>query len=266
MVSNPKYLSKNVIQTLAHTDKLYVHSVFNNGINLKADDRLIFIGLKDGPSAIKIDKDQIETLVKTKVNDEVIYENRKLKLRSVNLIIDLSKSHTKTYDIQVQDINSSIISRVERIILGYNFITGFEEKISDLVERLDNEYANDVDYLDYLLGRGKGLTPSGDDFVVGMLAYHQVNPFLSEEFLDTLDKKIEAKVTTDISLNFLMDARDGYFVQEIIDLFDAVGSNSNFIAHIYNIANFGHTSGIDMLSGIFAAIRLERKNGGLYEE
>lgn len=260
MVINPKYISKNILNTLAHTESMYVHSVFNNGINLKAKDRLIYIGLKDGPSAIKVDKQYLPILNKCQVNDLVIVEDEKLKVKSVGLIVDYSKSNAKVYTLDKKDISSHSIEKMERIILGYNFMTGFDLSTADIVKKLNEDFGNDTElYLEYLIGRGRGLTPSGDDFLIGMLAYNNIRPFLSEEFFVKIKEKIRAEVTTDVSLNFLNDAVQGYFVQEIIELFDAIHNGRNFIAHIYNIANFGHTSGVDMLSGIVGAISLERK-------
>ena len=260
MVSSPQYISENIMNTLAHTEKMYVHSVFNNGINLKASDRLIYIGLTEGPSAIKVSKDTISTLVSCKENDEVIVGNLKIRLKSINLVIDVSKSQIVNYHLNVDNISLNTIERLERIISGYNFMTGFDIKTVDLIVKLENDFDSDLlQYLDYLIGRGRGLTPSGDDFILGLLVYNNIYPFLSDEFLTQLKERLKARVTTDISINFLHDALNGFFVKEIIELVEAMNNEINFIAQIYNIANFGHTSGIDMLSGILAAINLEKK-------
>lgn len=100
-----------------------------------------------------------------------------------------------------------------------------------------------------LVGRGPGLTPSGDDFLCGWLwAWHRI----AHSQLDALSEAVgqSRTATTDISQNFLTLALDGYFVESLkvaeyapLDGFNALREQ-------------GATSGVDTLSGVRFALTI----------
>ena len=102
-----------------------------------------------------------------------------------------------------------------------------------------------------LIGFGEGLTPAGDDCVVGALAaVHRVAPglILHAEQRDRLAEAARTR-TTDLARDFLLEAIEGRFGEAVLDLLraptdDAAGNAAG------RLLSMGATSGADTLCGI----------------
>lgn len=112
-----------------------------------------------------------------------------------------------------------------------------------------------------LLGLGPGLTPAGDDFLVGFLASHKL---LSSSFGRKLDddyrkrrlrEKAQSK-TNRIAFQFLDDALEGIFSETLYLVFDSLASEGEQgnpekreREEIEYFLRWGHSSGADTLTG-----------------
>jgi hypothetical protein len=109
-----------------------------------------------------------------------------------------------------------------------------------------------------LIGLGPGLTPAGDDLVLGALA--TANHLVSSPALaSALAKTVQARVayTTDISAQMLRDALQGEY-HEILDdmIFTLAGDDLTAIAAALDrLVHVGASSGSDMAAGIAAVLR-----------
>ena len=114
--------------------------------------------------------------------------------------------------------------------------------------------------LAHLIGLGIGLTPSGDDFLTGILA----GLILCDQDQSPFALKLKEEVpkhlqdTNDISRAFLSCALKGQFSQTIKILqehpdIDAAGLQENFL-------KIGHSSGIDTLCGIYFYLNTLKMN------
>jgi hypothetical protein len=115
-----------------------------------------------------------------------------------------------------------------------------------------------------LVGNGPGLTPSGDDALVGLLAVlHRVGPTeLCSDALRLLAESLDALLcrTTTIGAHYLRLAIDGHFGEHLTDLVDALGSGNGVRAEqVARVRATGATSGADALVGVVAGLRLLRK-------
>lgn len=63
MLVNIGQTSQSILDTLTLSHDLHVHSVFDNGINIKGNDHIIFLGLQVGPSAIHVEERLLPVLV-----------------------------------------------------------------------------------------------------------------------------------------------------------------------------------------------------------
>lgn len=72
----------------------------------------------------------------------------------------------------------------------------------------------------YLVGRGKGLTPSGDDFLIGWLLIQQLyqEATLSNQLI--LEKAQSPFYTTDVSRHYLKQASQSRFSHGLLQLVD----------------------------------------------
>jgi hypothetical protein len=123
------------------------------------------------------------------------------------------------------------------------------EKIkSSIHNRTKQDIANAVQSI---VGKGPGLTPSGDDFLAGMMLslWTMSDPAAHTVCRIILDSA--RKMTTDISLAYLRAIASGYTDERWHNLLYALAANNSRLldSAIRHILAFGATSGSDMLIG-----------------
>ncbi|MDP3449771.1 MAG: DUF2877 domain-containing protein, partial [Anaerolineaceae bacterium] len=110
-----------------------------------------------------------------------------------------------------------------------------------------------------ILGRGGGLTPSGDDWLSGFLLYFartdQASPFIR-----ALGQSLTTMAfgsTTKISANRIEAACLGWSEALFLELVDSLLVSDAGISDltIEHLINFGHSSGVDTCVGIDAAVK-----------
>lgn len=113
--------------------------------------------------------------------------------------------------------------------------------------------------VDYLVGRGLGLTPSGDDVLCGYgtglrFLCSATYPDAWNLYVRTVRDVAPAK-TTRVSEAYLEAMCEGYTNADYLDLLDAIQSDKSddLPALIETVLNVGHTSGADSLLGFAAA-------------
>lgn len=112
------------------------------------------------------------------------------------------------------------------------------------------------------LGVGGGLTPSGDDFLVGLLlSLNRWKDMLwyGEGLLETnaFITKAAYQQTTTISANLIECATIGEADQRLIAVLDCLMTQEPCTAEIIsNLLDWGHSSGVDTLLGMLTALSL----------
>lgn len=111
------------------------------------------------------------------------------------------------------------------------------------------DYEKATEELVSLIGLGVGLTPSGDDFLCGVLAGLILTGNSDQTFTSILKKRIgmSLKNTNDISRTFLRCALSSHFSKPIKDLVYPA-SVQDILASFKAV---GHSSGFDSLCGIY---------------
>jgi hypothetical protein len=111
-----------------------------------------------------------------------------------------------------------------------------------------------------LIGLGPGLTPSGDDFLIGFLAGMRIGPpdavreaFIARFSAEVIHLSIH---TNDISRALLLDAARGDTPECIIALVDSIraGQPESIYAAAGSLLATGSTSGADTLFGFLSAL------------
>ncbi|ECD5834629.1 DUF2877 domain-containing protein [Salmonella enterica subsp. enterica serovar Newport] len=113
-----------------------------------------------------------------------------------------------------------------------------------------------------LIGYGNGLTPDGDDYLLGYLAalwQWKLSPGLEAHYI-RLQQAIERQLphTTDISKHYLQGALQGHFSQPICKLLTQLNADApttTIIACAEQVMQFGATSGVDCLAGLLHGMR-----------
>ena len=104
-----------------------------------------------------------------------------------------------------------------------------------------------------LVGRGAGLTPSGDDALAGaLLVAHALGA--GQALADAVRARLHA--TTAVSAALLDAAADGYAARPVVTLVDAaVAADPDAVRRaLPAVLAIGHSSGADTVTGIRAAL------------
>jgi hypothetical protein len=128
----------------------------------------------------------------------------------------------------------------------------YPERFGKLMESiLHNGDSNSLDELfKGIIGYGVGLTPSADDFVLGILAvYSSWDPVFKN-----LAQACKANIyrTSDISAEMLFHGSEKRFCKPIIELFES----PDISRAAASLLNIGYSSGHDILCGIYAGLIL----------
>lgn len=107
-----------------------------------------------------------------------------------------------------------------------------------------------------LIGLGQGLTPSGDDFLCGLLvALHLPQSPFAARLRDMRAAVLAALGATHaVSAAFLRDAAAAEVGAPLQDFLDALGGTRAIAPAIAALTALGQRSGYDILSGILAAL------------
>jgi hypothetical protein len=111
-----------------------------------------------------------------------------------------------------------------------------------------------------LIGLGPGLTPSGDDFIVGYLAALWCR-WESEPRVGAFRNGLASELrhlttrTNPIGRRFILDAAAGEFSERMVDVIRAIANDDGqFNACVARALCTGHSSGADCLVGLLFGI------------
>ncbi|WP_180316697.1 DUF2877 domain-containing protein [Shouchella shacheensis] len=156
------------------------------------------------------------------------------------------------------EINS--LGFIERYLAKMPMTHPLEKQLAHLLEHCLTGEVNENDFR-FLMGRGKGLTPSGDDLLIGWLAVDSATALFGDGFRSAIARLARTGVTTDVSKNALLHAVDHLYPSDVTatvraslreeqrELKDAINS----------VLATGHTSGADTLFGILTGLVVLRK-------
>lgn len=141
--------------------------------------------------------------------------------------------------------------------LGNLILTPYQAELENLCLQLSNLLAGNRADLTPYIGLGVGLTPSYDDIIVGILAVLACD----ERFYAPLKRLHDAmqsmpldKLTTTISATFLQYALKRQFSLLVMQVVRALAQGKYHHVSIHKLLNYGHTSGADLLLGIWLGI------------
>lgn len=268
-----KFKNKQIIECIEMHEainfdkKLYgkVHSVFKNVLNLKIKNELITLlnlSFLKAPKSIICKIDDFKKL-NIKSGDEFYFYNESLQLN--DYIFDLSKSKKYYLDklplIMKNEVLKNNIKLIREYYIKNNYFISenliyqeFEQKLKIIKNALCNNKVYSVkEILSTFFGYGQGLTPTGDDIILGI--YMGVKCFKNENVQKILFEVIEENKTktTDISIQMLQSALENYYRMEYILFLNELDKKNFSLQNLELILNIGHSSGRDILRGILFA-------------
>lgn len=249
-----------------------VHSKFNNGFNVQFGEHLIYISsIKASLSAFGLNiKEEVlrQLLYSVNIQDIVISKGDKLLFYSNFEIITVDYTNIEVINLTLPKINCCIDNIANTKLYRYLKRINFQEIIGIDIDDVTCKYldlllSSDKDnfminskIIRYFTGRGKGLTPSGDDILTGFtLALMMFGKF--NNWTRAIQSEVTTKTTTIISTAYLNALLEGYASEQFIQLIMLIDEDT--IDTIYKVVNkvqsYGHTSGNDTLFGFFLGLK-----------
>lgn len=277
---------KFIQRIILHKFRGFVHSTFNRTLNIQCADSgdlytIACKGTDNAPNTLIIDLDTFEE-TDIRVNDIVSSDHSVLSIANkMSITLDgiqtwtcmLPKypSVTDVLDLNVSTMKQYIHlhgndSRIER---AYKSDNPFDDEMSKmlhertqlLVLELHNKRMSAaITHAVSLLGLGPGLTPAGDDFLVGLFTVmnsRDNRDFSHPSFCEEIVLQAKA-LTNDISYMALAKAAAGQVRESICNLMEALirGSEEELTGSLRRVLAIGATSGTDIALGMVAGLEM----------
>lgn len=251
MIYESSAIGEIALSLLKTNQKMRVHSIFTNGFNIVNDKNdLIFIGTdKNGyfPFGITIDKYTMHHIRESLQAGDIL-KTASSAINHHDFMLNLRNSELYLYE----KVNENKTDAIKSVVSSYDFCDYNNSDFdSDILSRIISDLADsEASFpLDYLVGRGQGLTPSGDDIITGILYIHALAPFIKEAHLIRLASYIREDVTTIVSESFIRLALEGIFSRRITDI------GENPVKETADaLLELGSSSGRDTLYGIYMTL------------
>ena len=239
------------------------HSIFAHSINIElgnGETRILLTATDTEelfPDCLYLSADRLDELHRLEIGFPVNYQSGKLCWNNRELFLETGawsgdirnqrcslKMLKQTLDSTDHGMELGVppkhVERVQRNLLG--LMAAFLQA--------DDVHANEL--LEQIVGLGKGLTPSTDDAIVGMLAIFYAAGNVPSCFIrsDTLTR------TTDVSAKYLQCAQEGFFSQRLLNVFEASLKSQTATNDAFNrLAEWGASSGSDTIWGMKQALK-----------
>ncbi len=250
-----------------HSSKTYrIHSVFEHAINLMDQAGTLYTLLsRDHPNGPNTAIMNVEDFYAFDFEQNECFQSGQLIISPVTL--DWSFRSPSDQLFVDNHLINFIADYIEEKSEEKNSV---EEKIYQILDHHYDEmkrafYQQDwrqfTMHLTKTIGLGLGLTPSGDDRLVGLsLIFSIPNSPLYPDFhrIQTIISEAGA-LTNEISYAVLKHASKGRFNEWLNDLQTALidkKSEENLKVHLDHVASIGSRSGIDMLTGVLHGLMI----------
>ena len=269
-LSNPvsgQSVSNYMLRHLPEHATGYVHSVFQTSFNVKIDGFLVHVGSTTNPLSclgLNIDLKRMQELLPcVRQGDRGIFRSGTLRIYNQQQVSTIDYGSLPTVDLYIGErtelTGSALLTQLRGMDLRSRIGISWDSALEQALHSLRDPKADASSLqaaIEFLLGRGLGLTPSGDDILLGYGAGLQAwgDP---ELFCGTLRAMLDRQ-TTDVSIAYLNAMLDRYVNADYHALFSAVraGREAAYPALLETISHHGHTSGCDSLLGLLTAVEL----------
>lgn len=270
-----------------------VHSVFHSALNLRQNEEsnlltLVVASEGDLPQGIRLDTPKDFSFEAFQVDEPVICRDGILRFEKNSLTVQLSGARRWKCDLPALEFDPAApavsaawsfvwdaVNERQRLsgseIIAKELFheparTGVSRKTAEamrgLVDATRRYDLTNTSAVQALIGLGSGLTPSGDDLLVGYLTglWCTVKGKSDRrQFIDSLGQTILqlSSQTNDISRTYLYHAAQGQVSGRLADLAEVIsrGENPERLSEIAGAAmSVGHTSGMDAVTGLLIGL------------
>jgi len=273
-------------QTWSHNQPAHVIGVTSRGLFIRAADRVVFVSFETqrGPLTLTLGR-SIEELRALNVGGAAAFANNRLIFPATAITISASPNvvwqapspitSPGPIDQQVrtvQQIANFVAARKPDCGFGpllaplldlpfNNPLSAEQATVLSILRTVrqalrENDLLSAQKSIDSLLGRGSGLTPSGDDCVLGlllMLNRWQANRDWSEFNRAVINTAYQK--TTTLSANLIECATGGQADERLLNVVDGIATGKPAVAECVEcVLEWGNSSGIDALVGMVIAM------------
>ena len=246
---------------LSHISEGMVHSVYRKTINLRMGSSLVALQAAGSPLSpvsliTGLDVGEMSGLPVVP-GDQVFVDKKTIILFSKSSRIIFRFDEAAIYDSLLQSSSGGLTELFSKALLKNPsdfakgvFLAVAQKRMEDArKEVLDICYDKAAVTLAGMTGLGMGLTPSGDDFLCGVLAGLLFSGQWDHPFAQALRQTISRRLgdTNDISRTFLSCALSCHFSRPVKELPLASGTTEI----LSSFGAIGHSSGFDTLCGIY---------------
>ncbi|MFC0417793.1 DUF2877 domain-containing protein [Cytobacillus solani] len=251
-----------------------IHSVFQTSFNLVFHDQLVHVGSLGTPVSafgVNIPGNSLQQLLnRISAGNSVRYEDGKIMIDTSNHEVKIKLDKLSEVDLRLSHLpidrvdvkNNEIFRLINQIdFLGDSGVIQSAKELSLLNEFIsaqsDHKKVIKV-IIEHFFGRGIGLTPSGDDFISGLIMVESCfsdDSSCREELSEFLSRHSS---TTDVSRSYYQCLLNGYVSESFKHLLNNLSGTVEIAKArrlVKNVTNYGHTSGIDTLFGIQVALK-----------
>lgn len=266
------YIHNIIARHILNVDKFRgtIHSIFHKAINLKLEEgdmlSLLVSRIDKSPTSIILNLDSF-TPFNAKVGDEFYIEDKKLIVG----LEEISLDHAFKYELKLPNIDKKSRFLEDNLSIAHEYMDSLIKNVNNpmelLIFRKLKESANNLklgveigSIFKSLIGMGIGLTPSGDDFLVGFMSVAFLEVSGMENFKAAFESLIfeAGSLTNEISYSVLKNASRGYFKQIYSDFIDSFFTSTIRDEDFEAILKMGYSSGRDTLLGIITGLEIFR--------
>lgn len=283
-------ISKSCMLLLKKSTIGSVHSVFENVLNINIENNIISLSknqLYRTPGSIRLGafKNNFREF-NIRAMDRVEFEKNSIMIGHYEFMLDKARIFNSHLDKNIKIIRFNICEIILRVLKIYGADKGF----SRLIKYMDVEVNKDGNKNDYvksaaiilnaskklikegraleaakklslLIGVGEGLTPSGDDFLIGLMSVLSQFDYLDgKKLLSPLKNEILGGIngTTDISREYLRYACCENYSELFHNFYTSIekGIEKDVYFDAIRFTGVGASSGCDTLAGIYFGFSL----------
>jgi len=256
--------------------KYYLHSKFTSAVNFCSDGSFVFVVNKEvgsGPLNIVVQGVAVDSVSSLEIGSDCFYLNGNKfcfdelkiydsKLRITEYIDEIFKRNIKVFESALAEFSPPkslaflLDERRKR-----EFTSSFE---IEYIKRFENAVRlflsdNFLDGIKMLKGLGPGLTPSGDDFISGVLIalnlQSMINSSGNSNVIEQIYKTVESG--NHFTTAFLRCAANGYLFEKFKRLIYSLlnSDEDEIIQNTRSLFTIGVTSGADQAVGFLIGIK-----------
>lgn len=261
-------ISSYTEELLSHKNYAKIHSVFPNGFNLNFDGELIYMSYHQegmlSAIGLTIDKAVFTALhpylkegvhVRFRSNQLMFYTRPNVFMIEIT---DQTIEHLKVVPVSRKTLKKvDLEENLEALDLFNQSGFSSNQTLFNVLEDIQKAKEVKVSHAKQLIGGGVGLTPTGDDFLQGLILMEQTLKQLPH-IQEIVQTQLKERSTTDVSLSYYKALFKGYSNEPLVLLFEAVKNNDleQVQEALSLVEEYGETSGYDLLTGILTYLQI----------